>query len=178
MNSARHRVCIVPLNPLFIRLFWVSKTYRMFAIRYTGGEGETRTHTPFPATACLANKFLTIRITSPYGCGGWTRTNGRTGRLLRESKSRALPTWRHRNIVERIKGFEPSQPAWKAGMLTVKHHILIFCNRAKGLTPLGAATTRRPANLVVGFTFPIHLTTATTFSYLILLALNPLESNL
>lgn len=126
MNSARHRVCIVPLNPLFIRLFWVSKTYRMFAIRYTGGEGETRTHTPFPATNSLANCFLTIRITSPYGCGGWTRTNGRTGRLLRESKSRALPTWRHRNIVERIKGFEPSQPAWKAGMLTVKHHILIF----------------------------------------------------
>ena len=58
----------------------------MFAIRYTGGEGETRTHTPFPATGSLANFFLTIRITSPYGCGSWTRTNE-----MQESKSCALP---------------------------------------------------------------------------------------
>lgn len=50
----------------------------MFAIRYTGGESGTRTHTPFPVTHSLANCFLTIRITSPYGCGGWTRTNERT----------------------------------------------------------------------------------------------------
>lgn len=50
----------------------------MFAIRYIGGEGGTRTHTLFPVTHSLANCFLTIRITSPYGCGGWTRTNERT----------------------------------------------------------------------------------------------------
>ena len=80
--------------------------------------------------------------------------------------------------MERVKGFEPSLSAWRADVLTVEHYTRIFCNRAKGLSPLGAATTRRPVNLIVGFTFPIHLTTATTFSYLILLALNPLESNL
>lgn len=43
-----------------------------------------------------------------------------------------------------------------------------FYDRAKGLSPLGVATTRRPVNLVVGFIFPIHLATTTTFSHLIL----------
>ena len=38
-----------------------------------------------------------------------------------ESKSCVLPL-HHIPILERAKGFEPSQPVWRTGMLTVKHH--------------------------------------------------------
>ena len=38
-----------------------------------------------------------------------------------ESKSCVLPL-HHIPILERAKGFEPSRPVWKTGMLTIKHH--------------------------------------------------------
>ena len=40
--------------------------------------------------------------------------------------------------LERVTEIESVPPVWKTGMLTVKHHTRIFCNRAKGLSPLGA----------------------------------------
>lgn len=39
-------------------------------------------------------------------------------------------------VLERIKGFEPSRPAWKAGMLTVEHYIRIVLYVAKLSTRL------------------------------------------
>lgn len=36
-----------------------------------------------------------------------------------------MPIYISFNLVERIKGLEPSQSAWKADMLTIKHHIRI-----------------------------------------------------
>ena len=36
--------------------------------------------------------------------------------------------------VERIAGFEPVPPAWKAGMLAIKHHIRIFGSSSRART--------------------------------------------
>ena len=71
-------------------------------------------------------------LTSPYGCGGWTRTSNARVKVW------CVTITPHRNIVERVKGFEPSLSAWRAYVLTVEHYTRIFCNRAKGLSPLGA----------------------------------------
>lgn len=60
-------------------------------------------------------------------------------------------------------GFEPTLSVWRIDVLTVEHYTRIFCNRAKGLTPLGIAATRQPDNLIASLVFPIYLASSTIF---------------